>query len=109
MSERKPAKHVVYERIATPDGRRVRFNAIRGFWKRACFSRKEVDSGMGDGSLKKVWVPNSNHVSLKAFARSSTDEAVKAAARDWFHNKRANVSNPPQGIGCTRKKKGSSK
>ncbi len=45
---------------------------------------------------------------LKAFVREcavSPDQELKQKANDWFHNKRANFSKPPLGLGSTRKKK----
>lgn len=44
-------------------------------------------------------------VSLKQFVRESEDKEVRELAPRWFHNKSANASNPPKGIGSTRKKK----
>jgi hypothetical protein len=40
--------------------------------------------------------------SLKAFVRSLKDDESRIQADDWFHNKRANTSTPPKGIGRTR-------
>ena len=43
---------------------------------------------------------------LRNFVRTSDKEAVKSLAADWFHNKTANFSKPPLGLGSTKKKKG---
>ena len=43
--------------------------------------------------------------SFREFVRTSEDERVKELAENWLHNKTANFSKPPQGIGNTRKKK----
>ena len=42
---------------------------------------------------------------LRNFARTSESETAKELAANWFHNKTANFSKPPKGIGNTRKKK----
>lgn len=45
---------------------------------------------------------------LKVFVRqcvTSPDQELKQKATDWFHNKGANFSKPPLGLGSTRKKK----
>ena len=43
--------------------------------------------------------------SFKEFVKTSEDDRVKAISADWLHNKTANFSKPPKGIGNTRKKK----
>lgn len=42
---------------------------------------------------------------LKQFVKTSENEDVQLLSADWFHNKTANFSKPPLGIGSTRKKK----
>lgn len=59
--------------------------------------------------LKKLWKTETkkigHSISLKAFAK--TNEEVKDSIGSvWLHNKRANFSKPPLGLGSTRKKKG---
>lgn len=44
-------------------------------------------------------------LSLKQFVKTSEDENIQLLGVDWLHNKTANFSNPPLGIGSTRKKK----
>lgn len=80
--EREPAKHREYERDS--EGRRK--HVLKSFHRKA-------NSGQ----------------SLKEFARASVsakDVDLSTAARNWLHNKSANTSKPPLGIGSTRKKKG---
>lgn len=62
--------------------------------------------GMGRG--KERHKKTNVGVGLKQLVRESTDPEIVKLAQDWFHNKRVNVSNPPLGLGSTRKKKGSS-
>lgn len=45
------------------------------------------------------------HESLKEFVKNSQDPVVLELKDQWFHNKTANFSNPPLGIGSTKKKK----
>jgi len=40
--------------------------------------------------------------SLKDFVRRQTDDETRIQREDWLHNKRANTSKPPRGIGRTR-------
>lgn len=54
------------------------------------------------GYVKLAWKKSGKQVSLKAFARQLLKEDKKV--EDWFFNKTANTSNPPKGIGNTRKK-----
>lgn len=56
--------------------------------------------------IKKAWKVSGKRTSLKEFAR--TDEEVREIAKDWFHNKTANFSKPPIGLGRTRKRKNQS-
>lgn len=56
--------------------------------------------------IKRMRAKSSDKMnSLRQFARNSDNEKVKSIAGDWFHNKTANFSKPPLGIGRTRKKK----
>jgi hypothetical protein len=62
--------------------------------------------------VKSAWKKSGSHLSLKAFLRAAHAAdplgalpSLSAAAANWFINKRANPSNPPQGIGSTRKRK----
>ncbi len=110
---RQPKKLVTYVRTITADNRSVRFNTIKSLWRKACFARREVI--LGDGSVKRNWFPKDTHVSLKEFARQALNGAhgdeAKRAASDWRHNKTANTSKPPLGIGRTNhvKKSGDKK
>lgn len=62
-------------------------------------------NGNYEEQAKSAWAKSGKRVSLKQFARSqSTDEACQR----WLHNKRANDSNPPLGVGRTRKRRGDS-
>ncbi len=108
MSDRKPQSHIVYNRVTTHDGRSIREGVIKSAWYKTCFSRKEVQVG-DEGQVKKVRVPNDEHVSLKEFVKKSLrgeqgDEA-KSAAEMWSFNKRANTAKAPLGIGRTSKSK----
>ena len=82
---RTPGKHKQYERVTVElvDGqkRKVRTGLVKSLWKTAGRSM--------DGK----------RVSLKEFARSVPEGEV------WFHNKKVNTSNPPLGLGRTRKRK----
>lgn len=106
-TERKPVKNIVHETTITSDNRKVRVNAIKSLWRKACFARKEVLQE--DGSSKRTWIQKDGHVSLKTFAHThaSSDASTAVVARNWFYNKCANTSNPPLGIGRTSKSKGS--
>ena len=53
-------------------------------------------------SLITKWHKAGKRGSLKAFVRGLTDDVGRLQAEDWFFNKRANFSKPPQGIGRTR-------
>ena len=53
-------------------------------------------------SIITKWHKSGSKASLKAWARAVTDDMTKLQVSDWFHNKRANTSNPPKGIGRTR-------
>lgn len=59
--------------------------------------------------IKSIWKKSRsrNEVSLREFVRNSKDEEVQDLALNWFHNKTANTSKPPQGIGSTKKRKNS--
>lgn len=60
--------------------------------------------GMGRGKNRHKKMHEG--MSLKQLVRESTDPEIVKLAQDWFHNKNVNTSNPPLGIGATRKKKG---
>lgn len=96
--ERVPEKHVENPRDA--EGRKT--DQVKSAWRKATHSRKEIP-GQGEEKTRYRMVRREGSMSLKEFARRQDDEASKR----WFHNKGANTSNPPLGIGCTRKKKGS--
>ncbi len=53
-------------------------------------------------SLKTKYAKAGGRGGLKAFVRSLKDDEGRIQAQDWFHNKRANFSKPPKGIGRTR-------
>lgn len=102
-TERKPGSNIVHETTVTSDNRTVRVNSIKSLWRKACFARKEVLQE--DGSMRRVWLAKEGHVSLKTFAQklAASDASTSVVARNWFHNKRVNASNPPQGIGRTNR------
>ena len=56
---------------------------------------------IGQRLYKKAGKPGS----LRSFARSVESDTAKELVANWFHNKTANFSKPPLGIGNTRKKK----
>lgn len=56
--------------------------------------------------LKHLHRKYGKELSLKEFVRTSDRKEVIEAKGDWFHNKRANFSKPPQKIGNTGRKKG---
>jgi len=96
--ERVPEKHIENPRDA--EGRKT--DQVKSAWRKATHSRKEIP-GQGEEKTRYRMVRREGSMSLKAFAKRQDDEASKR----WFHNKGANTSNPPLGIGCTRKKKSS--
>lgn len=53
-------------------------------------------------SLKTKYTKANGRGGLKAFVRKLSDDEGKVQAEDWFHNKTANFSKPPQHIGRTR-------
>jgi len=53
-------------------------------------------------SLITKWHKSGSKASLKVWARAAADDETKLQVMDWFHNKRANTSKPPLGIGRTR-------
>lgn len=55
--------------------------------------------------LKTLHKKLGRYDSLKVFARTSEDKEVQELASDWFFNKSANFTNPPQRLGNTKKKK----
>lgn len=107
---RQPKKQVTYERFPAAGNREVRKNHVKSLWRKACFLRREVIQP--DGSVKRTWIPSDKHVSLKAFVQGllngSHGEEAKQSARDWRHNKTANTSKPPLGVGRTNRVKGKS-
>lgn len=118
MSKREPKKHVRHETATDPDtGRRVRVNTLKTFWRRDTHVRQKTEQVLSDGTkvTHVCWVPADNAPSLKRYARElvkhagAGDHKKFVAATNWFYNKGANCSNPPQGIGATRKKKGQKK
>jgi hypothetical protein len=56
-------------------------------------------------ALKSIWKKSGKHSSLKSFVSTSTMPAVMEVRDNWTFNKKANFSNPPKGIGRTRRKK----
>lgn len=108
MSDRKPGKHMAYDRITTSEGHQVRTGVIKSFWYRACFTRQDVPID-DQGNTKKVRVPTPEYVSLRTFVKQAISGVhgteAGEAARKWSHNKRVNASNPPLGIGRTSKSK----
>lgn len=96
--EREPAKHVPNPR----DDKGCKTDQVKSAWKRATTSLKEIP-GQGDQKTRYRRVRREGSMSLKEFARRQGGEAGER----WLHNKRANTSKPPLGIGSTRKKKGS--
>jgi hypothetical protein len=56
--------------------------------------------------MKKLHRESKSTLSLKKFARASTETDVRD---NWFFNKTANFSNPPKGIGNTGKRQKSNK
>jgi hypothetical protein len=63
--------------------------------------------GRRTNSVKSAWKKSKKGASLKAYARAQAAQGDVDAKR-WLHNKRVNPSNPPKGIGSTKKRKGSS-
>lgn len=60
-------------------------------------------------ALKSAWKREqmsvaSDLVSLKTYARNCAKEG-DSNAKAWLHNKNVNTSNPPKGLGRTRRKK----
>lgn len=98
--ERVPGKHMPNPTTTDKDGREVKTDQVKSAWRAETHSLKEVHAH-GDEKTRRRWVRREGSMSLKEFARRQDDEASKR----WFHNKRVNTSNPPQGIGSTRKKK----
>ncbi len=96
--EREPAKHIENPR----DDKGHKTGQVKSAWRAATRSRKEIP-GQGEEKTRYRMVRREGSMSLKEFARRQDDESSKR----WLHNKRANTSNPPLGIGNTRKKKGS--
>lgn len=95
--ERVPAEHVPNPRGA--DGRKT--DQVKSAWRKYTHVRKEIP-GQGEEKTRYRWVRREGSMSLKEFARRQGEEA----GRRWLHNKGANTSKPPLGIGSTRKKKG---
>ena len=55
--------------------------------------------------LKRAHARSGKSKTLRAFVRNSKDETIMSLGESWFHNKRANFSKAPLGVGSTRKKK----
>ena len=55
--------------------------------------------------IKSIWKKAGKSGSLKAFVKASEDKDMVQIRDFWFHNKTANFSKPPLGLGSTRKKK----
>jgi hypothetical protein len=51
--------------------------------------------------IKKLHKLSGKVLSLKQFAKTSSNKEVREFADSWFFNKKANFSNPPQGLGNT--------
>lgn len=102
--ERTPDKVLVNPRRPDRDGKPRKLDQVKSFWHKA---RKDAP---------ELWAK----VSLKEFARLHAkvcerttvegEEPVTVdlleACKRWLHNKAADTSNPPLGIGATRRKKG---
>jgi len=56
-------------------------------------------------NLHRRYRAGDGELGLKQFVKTSDNEEVQLLGADWLHNKTANTSNPPKGIGSTRKKK----
>jgi hypothetical protein len=98
MKERVPAEHIPNPRGA--DGKKT--DQVKSAWRKATHRLKEVP-GQGETKTRYRWVRLEGSMGLREFARRQGGEAGER----WLHNKRANTSRPPLGIGSTRKKKGS--
>lgn len=99
MKERVPAEHKANPRDA--EGRKK--DQVKSAWRKYTHRLKEIP-GQGENKTRYKWVRLEGSMSLKEFARRQGEEA---GAR-WLHNKSANTSKAPLGIGSTRKKKGGS-
>ncbi len=55
-------------------------------------------------AIKNLHKRSGKKTSLKAFVRASQDKETQQFGAEWFHNKTANFSKLPLGIGSTRKK-----
>lgn len=55
--------------------------------------------------IKRAWARDGKPDTLKVYARKLTDPDDVIQVKNWFHNKKANFSKPPLGLGSTRKKK----
>lgn len=56
-------------------------------------------------TLHRRYREGGGELGLKQFVKTSENEDVQLLGADWLHNKTANFSRPPLGIGSTRKKK----
>lgn len=125
--EREPAQ--VNRHVRDEKGNRTL--VVKNAWRLATHHKKgfevevDVEHKDDDGNRKTRketqtryrWVRREGTTSLKAFARGLVPtkggvitqelQQLSRAASDWLHNKGANTSKPNQGIGSTRKKKGS--
>jgi len=64
-----------------------------------------VPKSSASKALKSIWKKSGKHSSLKSFVTTSVMPAVMEIKDNWIFNKKANFSNPPLGIGRTRRKK----
>ena len=96
-----------------------REQTIKHLWRKATHGRVTVKiqvSPTTEGAEPEVrtkfgYYPKADSPSLKEFARQllcapsgAVPEGEFETASRWFHNKRCNPSNPPLGIGSTRRK-----
>lgn len=98
MKERVPAEH----RRNPRDDKGCKTDQVKSAWRKYTHRLKEIP-GSGETKTRYKWVRLEGSMSLREFARRQGGEAGER----WFHNKGANTSKPPLGIGSTRKKKGS--
>jgi hypothetical protein len=57
-------------------------------------------------TLHRRYRKNGGDLGLKQFVKTSDNDDVQLLGVDWLHNKKANFSKPPMGLGSTRKRGG---
>lgn len=102
--------------ITNPADQFGKSDQIKTHWKRFTHVVKTIPGGEGDNKTRYRWVTKPGHQpSLKEFARGAAGgighnakefaSTCDSSAKRWLHNKKVNCSNPPMGLGNTKKKK----